>query len=304
MNYRILHRTIYDYTEPVTVSHHAARLKPRFTDVQKCWDFSLAVTPDPAVRTARPDYFTNQVSFFGIQQIHQRLEITAVSHVAVRRVTPPVLALSPPWEDVATLFRDPVSPEAVEPYQFCFDSPLLHCTPELADYARQSFEGETPLLVGVQELNRRIHSDFKYDSVATTVATPLDEVLRNRRGVCQDFAHLTIAALRSLGLPARYVSGYLRTHVPTGRQRLAGADASHAWLSVFCPHVGWVDFDPTNNLLPTEEHITVAYGRDFSDVSPISGILVGGGSHSVKVAVDVREEETRYSPAEIHAQLE
>lgn len=304
MNYRILHRTVYDYTEPVTVSHHAARVQPRATDVQRCADFSLAVVPEPAVRTTRPDYFGNQVSFFGVQQIHRRLEITAVSHVFIRRVTPPALALSPPWEHVAALFRDAVSPEAVEPYQFCFDSPLIRSTPELADYARQSFGKETPLLVGVQELNRRIHSDFKYDSVATTIATPLDEVLHHRRGVCQDFAHVAIAGLRSLGLPARYVSGYLRTHVPPGRQQLTGADASHAWLSVFSPHVGWVDFDPTNNLLPTEEHITVAYGRDFSDVSPISGIIVGGGSHTVKVAVDVREEEPRYSAAEIHAQSE
>src|SRR5260370_738683 len=138
MNYRILHRTIYDYTEPVTVSHHAARLKPRFTDVQKCADFSLAIIPDPAVRTARPDYFGNQVSFFGIQQIHQRLEITAVSHVSVRRVTPPALALSPPWEHVATLFRDPVSPEAGEPYPFCFDSPPLRAPPGLAHYAPET----------------------------------------------------------------------------------------------------------------------------------------------------------------------
>jgi transglutaminase-like putative cysteine protease len=175
----------------------------------------------------------------------------------------------------------------VDQYQFCFDSPLLRTAPDLADYARGSFPAGTPLLVGVANLNQRIFRDFKYDPVATSVATPLEEVWAKRRGVCQDFAHLAIACLRSLGLPARYVSGYLRTHAPPGKERLVGADASHAWFSVYCPSVGWVDFDPTNNLLTGEEHITVAYGRDYSDVSPVSGIITGGGHHEVRVSVDV-----------------
>jgi transglutaminase-like putative cysteine protease len=289
MNYRILHRTVYEYSEPVTVSHHAARLKPRLTGVQQRADFSLDIVPEPAVRTMRTDYFGNPVCFFSVQQIHQRLEITASSLVWINRVTPTALGLSPDWKHVAALFREPATAETAEPYQFRFDSPLLRSSPELADYARKSFDGDTPLLLGVQDLNRRIHADFKYDPVATTVATPMEEVLRSRRGVCQDFAHVGIACIRSLGLLARYVSGYLRTHPAPGKTRLTGADASHAWFSVFCPSVGWVDFDPTNNLLPAEEHITVAYGRDFSDVSPVSGILVGGGSHAIKVAVDVRE---------------
>jgi transglutaminase-like putative cysteine protease len=289
MNYRITHRTVYDYPEPVTVSHHAARVKPRPNDVQGRSDFALHITPEPAAKTTRTDYFGNRVCFFSIQQLHKRLEITAVSRVSVGRTALPSFPDSPDWSNVAAMFHDPVSPEVVEPYQFCFNSPLVQASPELADYARHSFTQATPLLVGVQDLNRRIHDDFKYDPVATTVATPLAEVLANRRGVCQDFAHIAIACLRSLGLPARYVSGYLRTHPTPGKPRLAGADASHAWFSAFCPTVGWVDFDPTNNLLPGEEHITVAYGRDFSDVSPITGILVGGGSHQVKVSVDVQE---------------
>ncbi|MBI3881096.1 MAG: transglutaminase family protein, partial [Verrucomicrobia bacterium] len=185
------------------------------------------------------------------------------------------------------LFRDQVSPEIVEPYKFCFDSPLLRASTELADYARQSFPAGTPMLVGVLDLNRRIFRDFSYDPVATTVATPLEEVLEKRRGVCQDFAHLAIASLRSLGLAARYVSGYLRTRPAEGQARLVGADASHAWFSVYCPDLGWVDFDPTNDLMPAEEHITVAYGRDFSDVSPLSGIITGGGKHDAKVSVSV-----------------
>jgi transglutaminase-like putative cysteine protease len=181
-----------------------------------------------------------------------------------------------------------VSPEVVEPYQFIFDSPQLRASSELADYAAESFPAGAPLLAGARDLNRRIFSDFKYDPKATTVATPLEEVWEKRRGVCQDFAHLGIACLRSLGLPARYVSGYLRTHPPEGAEQLVGADASHAWFAVFCPGTGWVDFDPTNNLQPAEEHITVAYGRDFGDVSPVAGILTGGGKHVVKVAVEVK----------------
>ena len=289
MNYRIIHRTTYDYAEAVTVSHHAARLEPRLLPAQSRIGFAIGIEPAPAVRNMRTDYFGNRVCFFSIQEIHRRLDIVATSEVSVTTNTPPALALCPPWEKVAELFRDPVSPEVVEPYQFCFDSPLLAASPEFADYARASFRKETPLLVGVQDLNRRIFSDFKYDPVATTVATPLEEVWEKRRGVCQDFAHLAIASLRSRGLAARYVSGYLRTRPPEGQPRLVGADASHAWFAVYCPDLGWVDFDPTNNLRPADEHITVAHGRDFSDVSPVSGIITGGGRHDVQVAVDVEE---------------
>jgi transglutaminase-like putative cysteine protease len=185
------------------------------------------------------------------------------------------------------LFSDPVSPEVVEPYEFVFDSPLLRASPALADYARQSFSAASPLLASVLDFNRRIHADFKYDKIATTVATPLEEVIKNRRGVCQDFAHFAIACLRSLGLAARYVSGYLRTQPSAGRPALIGADASHAWFSVHCPGLGWIDFDPTNNVMPETAHITLAYGRDFNDVSPVSGIITGGGKHNVKAGVTV-----------------
>ena len=291
MTYRITHRTRYEYTEPVTVSHHAARVKPRPLENQVEEDFQLEILPKPAVRIMRTDYFGNRVCFFSIQELHEQLEIIATSRVSVLAQTPPVATLSPVWEEVRDTFSDPVSPDMVDPYQFAFDSPMLQTSPELADYARQSFPKETPLLVGAMDLNRRIFQDFKYDPVATSVATPLEEVLKNRRGVCQDFAHVGIASLRSLGLPARYVSGYLRTRPPEGQPRWVGADASHAWLSVFCPSIGWVDLDPTNNLKPSEEHITVAFGRDFSDVSPVSGVITGGGRHEVKVSVDVEPLE-------------
>jgi transglutaminase-like putative cysteine protease len=287
MTYDIIHRTLYEYAAPVTVSHHAARLEPRTLPHQQTGSFSLHIEPTPARFTPRMDFFGNQVCGFSIQEIHRDLEITATSRVTVSATTTPALALSTNWADVVKLFSDPVSPEVVEPYQFAFDSPLLRVSAELADYARKSFAPSTPLLVAVADLNRRIFTDFKYDPTATTVATPLEEVLEKRRGVCQDFAHLGIACLRSLGLPARYVSGYLRTRPPEGKPRLVGADASHAWFSVFCPSTGWQDFDPTNNVLPAEEHITIAFGRDYSDVSPVSGVITGGGSHRVKVSVDV-----------------
>jgi transglutaminase-like putative cysteine protease len=199
----------------------------------------------------------------------------------------PAPEATPAWEEVVNLFCDPVSPEVIEPYQFVFDSPQVRASVELFDYARESFGKNTPLLVGAADLTRRIFEDFKFDPKATTVATPLEEVLEKRRGVCQDFAHLGIACLRSLGLPARYVSGYLRTRPPEGQPRRIGADAGHAWFRIFCPGTGWVDFDPTNNVQPGEEHIIVAYGRDFSDVSPVAGILTGGGKHDVQVSVDV-----------------
>ncbi len=287
MIYQILHKTIYEYAAPVTVSHHVARLEPRPTLSQEREQFSLKIFPEPALRKSRPDYFGNRLCFFSIQEVHHRLEIIAHSRVSVRenKSTEPSTA----WENVAAMFRDPVSPEVVEPYQFIFDSPQASASPELADYAMENFPKGTPLIAGIRNLTARIYKDFKYDPKATTVATPLDEVWKKRRGVCQDFAHLGIACMRSIGIPARYVSGYLRTRPPEGKERLVGADASHAWFAVFCPGAGWIDFDPTNNIQPGEEHITVATGRDYADVSPVAGVITGGGAHEVKVSVDVTE---------------
>jgi transglutaminase-like putative cysteine protease len=287
MNCEIVHRTSYKYREPVTVSQHAARVEPRTLANQTLEDFSLRIDPPPALRKSRVDYFGNRVCFFAIQEVHSQLEIVARSRVSIVAATPPALSLSPIWDKVAKLFSDPVSPEVVEPYEFVFDSPFIRASPALADYAQESFDAEMPLLEAVLDLNGRIHSDFKYDKVATTVATPLEEVMEKRRGVCQDFAHVAIGCLRSLGLAARYVSGYLRTVSATGKPVLTGADASHAWFSVYCPDLGWVDFDPTNNLMPGTEHITLAHGRDFGDVSPVRGILTGGGKHEVHVGVAV-----------------
>ena len=288
MRYRILHTTLYEYAAPVTVSHHTARLHPRQDRRQKCHGYSLDITPHPTLRTSRDDFFGNCVSAFSIQQIHSRLEITATSDVEVLEAAPPSLQASLPWEEVVELFGETTPVELLDAYQFIFESPSIRCSPELAELARPCFQPGRPLLECARELNQLIHREFKYDSKATTVATPLQDVLADRRGVCQDFAHIAIAGLRSLGLPARYVSGYVRTHALEGGRRLVGADASHAWFSVFAPGTGWVDFDPTNDLMPGTEHITLGYGRDFSDLSPVSGMIVGGGDHVAKVAVDVK----------------
>lgn len=285
--YQITHRTVYEYTEPVGVSHHAARLEPRTLPGQTCETFALRIDPEPAVRTVRTDYFGNRVSYFTIQQLHRRLEVLATSRVAVTAAAPPDLLEGADWEAVAADFRDPVPAALLEAHQYVFDSPQVGALPEHRDYAREVFTAGRPLLDAARALASRLHEDFTFDPQATTVATPLAEVMQTRRGVCQDFAHVGIACLRSLGLPARYVSGYLRTHPAPGRERLRGVDASHAWFSVFCPGWGWVDLDPTNDCLPGDEHVTVACGRDFSDVSPVLGILLGGGPHAVRVEVDV-----------------
>jgi transglutaminase-like putative cysteine protease len=289
MNYNITHRTLYEYAAPVTVSHHVTRLEPRVSKTQECEKFTLKVFPEPTIRKTRQDFFGNRLCFFAIQEVHNELEIITHSRVRVGVRSLPAPDTTPPWEQAVNLYRDPVSPEVVEPYQFVFDSPQVRVSFEFADYALASFPRETPLLTGVADLTRRIYEDFTFDPRATTVATPLEEVWKKRRGVCQDFAHLGIACLRSIGLAGRYVSGYLRTHPPEGQARLVGADASHAWFRVFCPGTGWVDFDPTNNVQPAEEHITVAQWRDYEDVSPVAGILTGGGEHEVKVSVDVEE---------------
>jgi transglutaminase-like putative cysteine protease len=289
MKYHITHRTIYEYAVPVAVSHHVARLEPLATPAQTPENFSLKIFPQPVLRKERSDYFGNHLCFFSVQENHQHLEIAATSRVTIRPKPVPEPEDSPVWEEVAKLFCDPVAPEVIGPYQFVFDSPQVYASFDLADYARESFKTGMPLLAGALDLTRRIFKDFKYDSKATTVATPLEEVWEKRRGVCQDFAHLSIACLRSIGLSARYVSGYLRTRPAEGKEKLVGADASHAWFSIFCPRHGWNDFDPTNNLQVSEEHIAIAYGRDFGDVSPVAGILTGGGQHEVKVSVDVEE---------------
>jgi transglutaminase-like putative cysteine protease len=233
------------------------------------------------------DYFGNLLCFFTVQEPHKELIVEARSEGIMRESAPPWPQQSLPWEVAAQSLPDDLSPEGLEAYQFGFESPRIRVRPEFAAYALQSFTPKRPMTEALLDLTARIHNDFRFDSKVTTVRTTTEEVFRKRRGVCQDFAHLQIACLRSLNLAARYVSGYLRTYPPPGQPRLVGADASHAWVSAYCPGIGWLDVDPTNNLVPSNGHVTLAWGRDYSDVSPLRGLILGGGAHTLKVAVDM-----------------
>ena len=287
MIYRVRHRTTYDYEDPVSVSHHVVRLTPRNLPGQMCWESYVAIMPTPPVTSAHFDYFGNTLTSFTLQEPHDCLIVEAKSNLEVNAIAPPDFSGSPPWETAREALVNDYREGVLNACQFVFDSQRVRSNPALAAYARESFPARRPLLAAVLDLTRRIHQDFRFDKKATEVATPVQTFFEKRRGVCQDFAHLQIGCMRSLGLPARYVSGYLRTMPPPGRQRLVGADASHAWCSAWCPGTGWVDFDPTNNCVPSDGHITVAWGRDYSDVSPIYGVLLGGARHKLHVEVDV-----------------
>jgi len=285
--YRVRHRTTYDYEDPVAVSHHIARLTPRNLPQQTCRESYVAILPTPPVTSSHFDYFGNTLTSFTLHEPHDCLILEGNSDLEVKAIETPDFSRTLAWETVRDALGEDPSEDALDAYQFVFDSQRVRSNPELADYARESFLAGRPLLAGMLDLTRRIHQDFRFDKKATEVATPVQTFFEKRRGVCQDFAHLQIACMRSLGLPARYVSGYLRTMPPPGRPRLVGADASHAWCSAWCPGTGWVDFDPTNNCVPSDGHITVAWGRDYSDVSPIYGVLLGGARHKLHVEVDV-----------------
>ena len=289
MKYRISHTTKYAYTEPVPICHNLVHLAPRQLPFQTCDDFHLLVNPVPIQRYQRTDYFGNQVDFFSIQDAHFGLNVTSSSllDVSTRPETP--TAQAPSWNDVQdNLCAHRTKPE-LDAYQFTFASHHAYPHKAFAAYAKESFGRGRNIVEAAQELTSRIHEDFQYDPRATSISTPVEEVFEQRAGVCQDFAHFQIASFRSLGLAARYVSGYLRTIPPDGQPRLVGADASHAWIAVYCGTLGWVDFDPTNNVIPSTHHITVGWGRDYRDVCPIQGVFVGGGQHSLVISVDVQQ---------------
>jgi transglutaminase-like putative cysteine protease len=292
MIYRIVHRTTYRYRHAVSLGNHVACLTPRSSLHHQLTRNELRIQPFPAARTDRCDYFGNNLCFFTIQEPHKELVVEALSEVVMNGSATPWPKQSPPWEEVARSLPHDHSPLGLEAYQFRFESPRIRVRPEFASYGLQSFTPGRPLAEALLDLTARIHTDFRFDSKVTNVRTPTEEVFRKRRGVCQDFAHLQIACLRSLNLAARYVSGYLRTYPPPGQARLVGADASHAWVSAYCPGVGWLELDPTNNLVPSDGHVTLAWGRDYGDISPLRGLILGGGSHTLKVAVDLEPIET------------
>ncbi|MBX3705564.1 MAG: transglutaminase family protein [Pseudomonadales bacterium] len=294
MLYEVRHETRFRYEWPVTISHQLLKLRPRRCTRQNVLESRLSIVPHPTVQRDWVDYYGNVVEFATVQGAHSELVVTSASQVEVLPGMNIMLDFSPAWEVVARSLRNPTQTEALAACQYCFESPFIRLHPEIRDFALESFEPGRPLLAATMALTSRIYQQFAYQGGVTDIYTPALDVLRQRRGVCQDFAHLQIACLRALGLPARYVSGYLLTRPPPGQPRLTGADESHAWLSVWCPELGWVDFDPTNNLIPNLEHVTVAWGRDYGDVSPVSGFIFGGGQHEVTVSVDVDPVAARF----------
>lgn len=286
VTYRVTHCSKYLYQEPVTLGHSEVHLQPRPLAKQNCLRFELSIVPEPRCLTWREDFFGNSVHYFAVQEPHQSLSVTAVSEVAVSPDLPP--ATTSPWDEVVERLQADSTPDCLEARQYLLESPKVPLWVQPVEYARPSFPPGRSLLEAVGELTERIHRDFIYEPGFTTVSTPLSEVFAHRRGVCQDFAHFAIACLRGLGLAARYVSGYIETLPPPGQERPLGADASHAWFSVFDPSCGWLDFDPTNNQIPLAQHITVAWGRDYSDVAPLKGVIYGGGRrHELQVEVNV-----------------
>jgi transglutaminase-like putative cysteine protease len=303
VKYRITHITHYRYSQPVGLCQNEARLKPRNFWRQQCHYSHFTIHPLPTDFREWLDFFGNHVTYFAIQQPHTQLTVTAISEITIfPRENNLDLSNRITWEQARTVLQDMsfqsqsqqgqsqtqnLLLETLDARQYVLDSPMVSVSTELANYAQSSFQANRPLVEVVNDLMQRIHRDFTYDPSFTTIATPLSDVLNYRRGVCQDFAHLAIGCLRAYGIAARYISGYIETLPEAGQARLVGADASHAWFSVYIPNTGWLDFDPTNNTLPLDQHITLAWGRDYADVTPLKGIAFGGGQHTLSVSVDV-----------------
>jgi transglutaminase-like putative cysteine protease len=288
MIYDLTHLTRYKYGGPVVANDCVLRLRPREEPGQKVFAFRIEATPTPRDFREETDAFANRVSRMRILTPHRELSIKSISRVEVARAAPPIPALTPPWETVAAEAVDTESLAPDSPAFALYPSRIVALFPEATAYARESFPEKRPIYEAAIDLNKRIHKDFAYDSKATDVTTAPSAAFKARRGVCQDFAHVMIAGLRGLGLPALYVSGYIRTIPPPGKPRLAGADASHAWVAVWCgPLFGWLGLDPTNAIPEGDDHIVVARGRDYADVPPVDGHIRTYGGHELKVAVDV-----------------
>lgn len=286
--YRVLHETRYHYQSRVSLSQQTLHMTPRAFAYQDVDSHAILLDPAPTEATDRFDYFGNTVRHVALTAPHDHLLVRAESTVSLRpRPTMARIAGSAPWERVRDMMATDKSAATLEACRYLYASPHIVPFAELEAYARQSFTPGRPQLDAALELAQRIFADFTFDGGATDIATPLEQVLHGRRGVCQDFAQLMIGCLRSLGLPARYLSGYILTHPKAGQPRLVGADASHAWVSAYCPALGWIDFDPTNRCLVQHEHITLGWGRDFSDVTPMRGIVLGGGQQKLEVQVTV-----------------
>jgi transglutaminase-like putative cysteine protease len=288
MIFRVRHETRYRYSRPVDLGAHIVHMQPRPLPFQRVLSTELLAEPTPTLRRAGVDHFGNVVTWMFLDRPHPTLDVLAEAQVEVRLPDPPPPGDTPPWEQVAALAGGADSWRAAE---FLFDSPMVTASAAAAAYAAPSFPPRRPVLEGLLDLTRRFRAEFAFRSGVTTIGTSVATVLERREGVCQDFSHVMIAALRALGLPARYVSGYIRTYPSPGQERRDGADMSHAWVGAWLgPAHGWVDLDPTNNLVVRDEHVVLGWGRDFSDVSPLRGVILGGGRHALSVSVDLRPE--------------
>ena len=290
MNYKIVHKTEYIYFEPISLCHNMARLVPRSTISQNCKKSTVVIDPIPDVINEFEDFFGNKVIYFAIQHEHRSLSVTVSSEIERSTVdlkqsieTYGKIA----WEEARMQLYQPRL-DYIDARQYVPETAATTFESGITSYAMVSFTPGRPIYEAIYDLMERIYKEFQFKPGFTTVATPISEVMKQRKGVCQDFAHVGIACLRSVGLPARYVSGYIETLPPPGVEKLVGVDASHAWFSVFVPNIGWLDFDPTNNVVPSDQHITIGWGRDYFDITPLKGVILSSGPHRLSVSVDVR----------------
>lgn len=291
MKYKIRHTTAYQYDESVTHCYNLGYILPRETDNQQVLDTKITLTPKANEADVRLDYFKNRFYHFSIEVPHDHLDVTV--HSQLEMIRGPTIPIEFPvtCQQARECLAKAPDDKDLMAREFILESPFIKFSEDIVTFAQSSFDDQRPLLESVLELTERIFTEFTYDPGFSNLSTPLRAVVEHKRGVCQDFAHLAIACLRALGFPARYVSGYLETVPPPGQQKLVGADATHAWFSAYIPELGWVDFDPTNNTIISSQHITTAWGRDYSDVPPLKGIVFGGGDSSVlSVEVDVNPE--------------
>lgn len=290
MKYRIQHETSYSYNAPVTLCYNMAHLAPRDTENQRCYSRVIDVSPEPAYQHESVDYFGNSTFYFSIQSPHDTLTINVVSYLDVEPTPWAAMIDNHPLTcgELRHLLKNGVTEEARMASEYCYDSGQITRSPTLAAFAADLFDDQAPVLQAAMAFTSKIFNEFTFDPSATDVTTPPEEVLQQKRGVCQDYAQLAIGCLRSVGLAARYMSGYIETLPPPGQEKLVGTDASHAWFAIFVPDVGWVEFDPTNNQVVNEQHIVTGWGRDYADVTPLQGVVFeGGNAHTLSVAVDV-----------------
>lgn len=289
MLYRITHTTEYTYAGSISLCHNIAMLIPRNTVQQLRKKTTIKISPEPDVMKEYEDFFGNKVLYFAIQHQHKKLSVTVTNEIEKQKSPASAISLygNIAWE-LARLHLFETNPDYIDARQFITETSMTTIDDQITLYALQSFTPKRPIFEAAMDLMQRIYKDFKFDPDFSTVSTPVTEVMRLKRGVCQDFAHLAIACLRSIGLPARYVSGYIETLPALGKEKLVGIDASHAWFSIYIPNLGWMDFDPTNNQIPGDQHVTIGWGRDYSDITPLKGIILSSGSHKLRVSVDVR----------------